>query len=62
MRPASRPLARACLAAALLTSSLTHAATPESIRAAITKGSAFLVEKEQAALPPATTSSAIWRV
>ena len=49
MRPASRSLAHVCLAAALLPCCFTHAAPPESIRAAITKGSAFLVEKEQEA-------------
>jgi squalene-hopene/tetraprenyl-beta-curcumene cyclase len=66
MRPALRLLARAWLAAALLPSSLTHAASPESIRAAITKGSAFLVEKEQAAdgsfsaeVGPAVTALAV---
>lgn len=49
MRPASRLLARVCLPAVLLPCCFIHAAPPESIRAAITKGSAFLVEKEQAA-------------
>ncbi|RLS81183.1 MAG: hypothetical protein DWI04_06910, partial [Planctomycetota bacterium] len=66
MRPASRLLARAGLAAVLLPACITHAATPDAIRAAITKGTAFLVEKEQAAdgsfsaeVGPAVTALAV---
>jgi squalene-hopene/tetraprenyl-beta-curcumene cyclase len=65
----SHPSARASLAAVLMLAALvpaTRAATPEAIRAAIAKGSTFLVEKEQAAdgsfsaeVGPAVTALAV---
>lgn len=48
MRPVSRLLALVCLTLAVVHPLAGRAATPEEIRAAILRGTAFLVEREQA--------------
>ena len=66
MRRCFVPFAPACLAAAWLTAGAAPAATPEAIRTSLARGSAFLVEREQAAdgsfsaeVGPAVTALAV---